>query len=220
MVTITLKNQRNLNTGGTVKFRESKLAHEYLDSLWGIEVGGAAHNSFNLPHCLNVDYTDEDTAFKLGEVQLCGEKMKVDIIADGADLPFKDETLDYVISSHVIEHFFDPIATIKEWLRVIKPGGYIFIIAPKKDDDPQETRPYTELSELIERHKGSIKPKDVVMGHEVSQVTGLPLNDKAHWSVWDLEHFLPICQHMGLDVVESLESDDKVGNGFCVVIKK
>jgi hypothetical protein len=31
-----------------MKFMESKLAHQYLDGLKGIEIGGSAHNSFGL----------------------------------------------------------------------------------------------------------------------------------------------------------------------------
>lgn len=205
-----------------MKFKDSALAHKYLDNLKGIEIGGSAHNSFNLPNCLNVDYTDDmDTIFKQGEFQLCGEKMKVDVIANGDDLPFKDETQDFVLSSHVIEHFFDPIKAIKEWLRVTKKGGYIFIIAPKQDSLPGETRPCTKVEELIARHTGKMTKEEVDMsGYQTSTVTGLPLNEHGHWSVWNLEDFLPICESYGWNVVEALEKDDKVGNGFCVVIKK
>jgi len=41
-------------------------------------------------------------------------------IALGDELPFKDSSLDYVLSSHVIEHFFNPIKALLEWNRVIK----------------------------------------------------------------------------------------------------
>lgn len=37
-----------------MKFPESALAHKYLDGLKGIEIGGAAHNSFGLD-TINVD---------------------------------------------------------------------------------------------------------------------------------------------------------------------
>lgn len=143
-------------------FPDSELAHTLLDELWGIEIGGSAHNSFNLPHCLNIDYCgDDDTIFKKAEIELCGSAMKVDIVSEGDDLPFKDNTLDYVISSHVIEHYFDPIKALKEWDRVIKPGGYIFTIAPHVDRVPEELRSITPLETFIERHRTGIRtPED------------------------------------------------------------
>lgn len=205
-----------------MKFKESELAHKYLDNLRGIEIGGSEHNTFNLPNCLNVDYTDdENTIFKQGEFKMCGEKMKVDIVANGDDLPFEEETLDFVISSHVIEHFFDPIKTIKEWLRVVKKGGFIYIIAPKSRALEGEDRPCTRIDELVKRHNGELKKEDVNMGgYQTSSVTGLELKEHGHWSVWDLKEFLEICDYLNLNVVEKLETDDKVGNGFCVIIKK
>ena len=204
-----------------MKFKEHALAHKYLDGLKGIEIGGSAHNPFGLD-TINVDYTDDmDTVFKQGEEKMCGEKMKVDVVANGDDLPFDDESYDFVISSHVIEHFFDPIKAIKEWMRVIKKGGYVFIIAPRKKALQGETRPCTTLEELIARHEGKIKKEDVDMtGYQTSSVTGLPLDEHGHWSVWNLEDFLPICEYYGWQVAETEEIDSKVGNGFCVVLKK
>ena len=80
-----------------MKFKDSALAHKYLDELKGIEIGGSAHNPFNLD-TLNVDYTDDmDTVFKQAEEKICGEKMPVDIVASGDNLPLKDESVDFVI---------------------------------------------------------------------------------------------------------------------------
>ena len=67
-----------------------------------------------------------DTVFKDAEREMCGEAMPVDIVAFGDDLPFEDDSVDFVISSHVIEHFWCPIKAIKEWHRVTKKGGYIY----------------------------------------------------------------------------------------------
>jgi SAM-dependent methyltransferase len=206
-----------------MKFKEHDFAHQLLDSLTGIEIGGAAHNPFNLPNCKNVDYTDDmNTMFKQGEFILCGEKLHVDIVAEGDDLPLEDNSVDYVISSHVLEHFFDPIKAVKEWLRVVRPSGYVFIIVPKQNAIPTETRPCTQLQELLDRHEGRMKPEEVVMegGHQISTVSGLPMGDRGHWSVWNLENFLPICEHYGWNVVYTEETDLKVGNGFTVVIQK
>ena len=211
-----------MNIITTMKFKDSQLAHRYLDNLTGIEIGASAHNPFNLPRCMNVDYTDSrETIFKQSEFQLCGETAKVDVVADGAELPFADGSLDYVISSHLIEHFFDPIAAVQEWFRVIREGGYIFIIAPKQYALPGETRPCTTYRELINRHIGLLAPEKVDMtGYQTSSVTGKPLKEHGHWSVWNLKEFIELCNVMEWKIVEQLETDDKVGNGFCVILKK
>ena len=188
------------------KFRESKLAHQFLDGLQGLEIGGSAHNSFGLK-TRNVDFcADLDTIFKKEEIRMCGEMMKVDIVASGDNLPLPDNSEDFVISSHVIEHFFDPIKTIEEWLRVVRPGGYIFIVAPHKERTFDKNRPRTPLQELLDRHSGRI-PTPAVDTH-------------GHYSVWITEDMLELSRHMRWNVVAHLDVDDKVGNGFTILLQK
>jgi SAM-dependent methyltransferase len=186
-------------------FRESALAHKLLDGLRGIEIGGAAHNPFGL-NTLNVDYTDDyTTVFKKQEIELAGECMKVDIVASGDDLPFKDNTVDFVISSHVIEHFYDPVKAIEEWLRVVKLGGYVFIIAPHRDRIGEMASPRTLPSEIIGRHEHPNPPK---------------VDEHGHYSCWKTEDFVGFCRHYGWKISAVQDIDDKVGNGFAVVIQK
>lgn len=187
------------------KFQESFLAHHLLDGLRGLEIGASAHNPFGL-NTLNVDWSDDlTTSFKLNEIALCGECASVDIVAPGDDLPFKDETFDFVISSHVVEHFYDPIHAIKEWLRVVKSGGYVYMIVPHKERTFDRDRPRTTLAELIDRHEHPNPPE---------------VDDHGHYSVWITQDFLELCHYYGWTVVAIQDSDDKVGNGFTVVIYK
>ena len=52
-------------------------------------------------------------------------------IIDGHDLGvYDDGELDFLIANHVLEHFDDPVGGAIEWLRVIKPGGHLFITLP------------------------------------------------------------------------------------------
>lgn len=206
-----------------MKFKDSALAHKYLDGLEGIEIGAAAHNPFNIPGCVFIDRTDDpNDVFKQGSLELCGEIQEVDLVMEGDDLYlFKDDVWDYVLSSHVLEHFFDPIKAIEEWFRVIRPGGYIFMIVPNSRALPGEDRPCTVVQELVDRHEGRMLPEEVNMGgYQTSTVTGLPLGDHGHWSVWDLKDFIPLCYYYGWKIVDSLEVDDKVGNGWCLVLQK
>jgi len=47
---------------------------------------------------------------------------------------FKDNCMDYVFSSHLIEDFTAPIQKeiLQEWIRVLKPGGHLVVLAPEK----------------------------------------------------------------------------------------
>jgi SAM-dependent methyltransferase len=199
---------RNRVTGrpNILKFRHSNLALKYLAGLEGLEIGGSAHNPFGLK-TKNVDFQAEpDTVFKQFEIKLCGEALAVDVVAPGDELPVPDESQDFVVSSHVIEHFFDPIKALREWERVVRPGGYIFFIAPHRERNFEKDCPRTTLAELIDRHEGRI-PSPVHDSH-------------AHYSVWINEDLLELCHYLNLPVVDYQDVDDKVGNGFTIVIKK
>jgi SAM-dependent methyltransferase len=62
-----------------------------------------------------------------------GNLSQADWCFDILDLPLKDETMDFVFSSHVLEHLMEPKAYIEEFLRVIKSGGYLVMIVPHID---------------------------------------------------------------------------------------
>jgi len=49
---------------------------------------------------------------------------------DGTTLPFADDSVDAVYSSHVLEHVRDYVATIRDWHRVLRPGGFIVCVVP------------------------------------------------------------------------------------------
>jgi SAM-dependent methyltransferase len=51
---------------------------------------------------------------------------------DAKNLPFKDATLDFLYSSHLLEDFLDWDPVLTEWARVVKPNGYVIILVPDK----------------------------------------------------------------------------------------
>lgn len=182
-------------------FKESALAHQLLDGLKGVEIGGSAHNCFGLD-TVNVDkYPEMDTVYKKEEVRLCGEAMPVDVVAEGDKLPFGDKSFDFVIASHVIEHFFDPIAALKEWARVARK--YVYLIVPQPDAlESDKGKLITPLDTLFARHRGEITD---------------PHTDEHH-TRWTSATFKEMCAALGLFVSHWQDPDDKVGNGFAVVI--
>jgi SAM-dependent methyltransferase len=193
-------------------FPQSGSAHRWCLGR-GLEIGGSAHNPFGLD-TMNVDLTDSlDTVFKRSEVELCGVAAPVDIVASGDDLPIEDESQDFVVSSHVLEHFADPIKALLEWDRVVRPGGTIFMIVPHKERTFDADRSRTALAHLIEDFEAETPaPHDD--------------NEKGHDHVWITEDIVELVSwvterfELSWEIVEVQDVDDKVGNGFTVVIRK
>jgi SAM-dependent methyltransferase len=179
--------------------RDSKFVSSYLDGLSGIEIGASAHNNYFLD-AINVDrWGAMDTPYKQEERRLALHASKVDVVAPGDELPFDDVAVDFVFSSHVLEHFPDPTRALVEWRRVAR--RYVVAVVPHRDRTFDAGRPLTSSDELIERHR-----------------SGFTSDEDRHWSVWTCESFLEYCDSAGLEVVAHLDPDDKMGNGFIVVI--
>lgn len=198
-----------------MQFPESKLAHRYLDGLKGIEIGGSLHNHFNIEGCLNVDYTAEMTGHKKAEIDLCGDFLPVDVVADGDNLPFDNDSFDYVINSHMIEHHPNPLLAITEWCRVLKNDGIIFFVVPRKDDNPDDVKyEYTPYEHIV---------ADYLTRQTVETHPCLPgQGPRGHYHFWTLESFVYMLTDFfphSIEVLETLEHDDKVGNGFTVVVR-
>jgi SAM-dependent methyltransferase len=186
---------------GLLKKEDSKFVTSYLKGLKGIEIGASAHNRYFLD-AINVDrFASMDTPYKQDERRLVLHTAKVDVVAQGDELPFAEDSYDFVFSSHVIEHFPDPIRALYEWMRVAR--RYVVVVAPHRDRTFDADRELTSSDELLERHaEGLVSDEET----------------PTHWSVWTRESFLEFCERTGLRVLDSLDPDDKVGNGFAVVI--
>lgn len=73
-----------------------------------------------LPGYINVDVASE----RAGK--------KPDVISDIRKLTFDDNYADEILSVHVIEHFWrwEVFDILKEWIRVLKPGGRLILECP------------------------------------------------------------------------------------------
>ena len=49
---------------------------------------------------------------------------------DGTHLPFASESQDAVYSSHCLEHISDARASLFDWFRVLKTGGFLIVVVP------------------------------------------------------------------------------------------
>ena len=140
--------------------RRTRLLH--LLSGMGIEIG-ALHQPVHAPH-LKVRYVDrvlEDTLRRhyaeLGEMRF----VPIDIHDDGQTLQsLEDESEDFIIANHVIEHMSDPIRALENWSRVLKRGARLFMAVPDKDQTFDRNRPLTTLQHLVEDYEAPSPDRD------------------------------------------------------------
>jgi SAM-dependent methyltransferase len=45
----------------------------------------------------------------------------------------QEDTFDFLVSSHCLEHLNDPVMGLSNWIRIIRPGGHLIITVPDED---------------------------------------------------------------------------------------
>lgn len=96
----------------------------------GIDVGCGSKKTH--PLALGVDLTPKGQSGKYGSERR--QISEADICTSGDNLyMFADGVLDYVVARHNLEHYTDPIKTLKEWKRVLKRGGILGIVIPNDE---------------------------------------------------------------------------------------
>ena len=86
------------------------------------------------------------------------------ITGEARHLPIPDASYDFVMSSHVIEHCANPIGAIKEWMRILRSGGYVLIAAPEKNgmfDHQRALTPWSHLLQDYTRDTGEDDPTHI-----------------------------------------------------------
>lgn len=70
------------------------------------------------------------------------------VVADGAQLPFADGSIDLVASAQMLHHVPEPVPILKEMRRVVAPDGWILIVDQVASERYEEARAMTELDAL------------------------------------------------------------------------
>ncbi|MDR1463178.1 MAG: class I SAM-dependent methyltransferase [Azoarcus sp.] len=210
-------------------FPPQELAFKYCRG-HGLELGGSLHNPFDLPGCLNVAPSDGVNFLHPRDMDEYKERCKpqetmankimpVDKIGDFRNIPADDASIDYLISSHVIEHEPNPIAAFIESFRVLKEGGIFFCIFPKRTAEIKYDifRPLTRQEELIAAYEENRTILDALP----------PSGEwRGHYCVYSLQSMLQLVnwinrKNLTYFCVEAVEeTDSKIGNGHTIVLRK
>jgi SAM-dependent methyltransferase len=121
----------------------------------GIEIG-ALHYPLPVPASAHVRYIDRMSVPdlraqypELGNVRL----VEVDVIDDGETLrSFDDDSVDFVIANHFLEHCEDPIGALANMLRTVRAGGVVYVAVPDKNSTFDRDRPLTPFDHVVRDH--------------------------------------------------------------------
>ncbi len=80
--------------------------------------------------------------------------VEVDLVDDGERLASQpDCSADFIIANHFIEHTEDPIGTLANHLRVLRPGGILYLAVPDRRRTFDADRQPTPLAHVVQDHE-------------------------------------------------------------------
>lgn len=161
----------------------------------------------------------------------------VDMIDDGERLSsVPDNTEDFLIANHLIEHTENPMGAIANWIRVLKPGGVLYVAVPHRDQTFDRYRPITSIQHVIEDYKqGPERSRRRHFDEWVRLVTKTPehrideeverlmaIRYSIHFHVWTELPFLEMLLYLrnNLKLPFSLELVERSHMEFIVILRK
>ena len=130
----------------------------------GVDLGAGMFRV--LPHVITVDN---------GHHEVFGHNIRPDVRVETCErMPmFASQSMDFVFSSHLLEHIQDYKAALAEWFRMVKQGGYLILYLPHKDFYPN-----VGVKGCNPDHKHDFLPADII-----SAMQDIP----AGWDLVDLQ---------------------------------
>jgi predicted SAM-dependent methyltransferase len=208
------------------------LARKFLRGS-GIEIG-ALQRRLSVPASCNVRYVDRLPMADLLRhyPELHGLPLQPpDLIDNGERLDnIVAGSLDFVIANHFFEHSENPIQTLANLLRVMKPSGVLFMAVPDKRYTFDAERPSTSFAILRSTYKTGERPDRTELYREWVRFVEMQgdatkeervlhlMNEKysIHFNVWALDELLAFLidtrREFGLpfEIISTVCSDNEV----------
>ena len=130
-----------------VELNRRRLARRFLHGA-GLEIG-ALHRPLYVPPAARVRYVDrmDNSGLRDHYPELDDEALvEVDVVDDGETLATQaDTSADFIVANHFIEHTQDPLGTLENHLRVLRPGGVLYLAVPDRRRSFDVDRPPRRL---------------------------------------------------------------------------
>lgn len=141
---------------------------------------------------------------------------------DATNLEYiNSDSYDIVLSSHNLEHIANPLKALKEWFRVLKPGGYLVIVLPKKEDTFDHKRKISSFELIKYKYVTDVGEEDLSSLGEILKCHDLERDPEAgsfndfvirslnnyknrclHHHVFDVDLIRSICDFLNCKLVD------------------
>jgi len=177
----------------------------------GVEFGAAVNPSPVPPDC-TVRYADKFTQEFGCNTGYSGVFVPVTYQTDFESMAGIDnESLDFILASHVIEHTTNPLLAIKNAWEKLKPGGVFFMAVPHRDHTFDCKRTVTELQHLVLDYEKPCRERNLLhIADHIENTTSLNctitphltayLNGDepdVHWHVFNEDNFAKMVDWFG-----------------------
>jgi SAM-dependent methyltransferase len=157
------------------------LAQQYLYGK-GIEIG-ALTAPCKVSEGTVVTYVDSKSTEELVKYyrnETHGHTMvKVDLVSDAHTLAgIESGSQDFVVANQVLEHLENPLLAIENMLRVVRPGGVVFLSLPDKRHTFDCDRPVTPFEHILDEYRlGTEKGREAHYREWLNLVERVPQED-------------------------------------------
>jgi hypothetical protein len=128
-------------------------------------------------HCNFSQHTIWDST---GESASALHHSKKCIVAEAANPScVQDESYDFVLASHVLEHLANPLRALMEWKRILRLGGVVLVIVPHKAGTFDHRRSFSTFSHVEEDYRKNVTEADLTHLPEILELHDLALDPGA-----------------------------------------
>jgi SAM-dependent methyltransferase len=162
----------------------------FLTDKIGLEIGGPSSifcKGKEIPvydHCQRIDtcnFSNHTLWDDLADYsRIVGPRCGKAYVAEACDLSIiPDETYNFVLASHVLEHVANPLRALREWKRVLKVGGALAVIVSDKRRTFNHKRPFTTIEHLESDFQANTQEDDLTHLDEILRLHDLSLDPPA-----------------------------------------
>jgi SAM-dependent methyltransferase len=121
-------------------------------------------------------------------------------IMEASDLsPLDSGSYDFLLSSNCLEHVANPLKALREWTRVIRKGGHILLVLPKKEHNFDHRRSVTPFEHLLDDFRNGTTEHDLTHLDEILTLHDLSMDllagDRANFRTRSERNFENRCLH-------------------------